>query len=54
MVVIDQLLNQILSKPNMSGRMVKWVLELSEYDLGLQESSGFYGEGVSFGLQEAE
>ena len=35
-VVTDQPLNQILSKPNMSGRMVKWAIELSKYDLDYQ------------------
>ncbi|XP_027088595.2 uncharacterized protein [Coffea arabica] len=35
-VVTDQLLKQILSKPDASGRMVKWVVELSKYDLGYQ------------------
>ncbi|XP_071917139.1 uncharacterized protein [Coffea arabica] len=35
-VVTDQPLKQILFRPDMSGRMVKWVLELSEYDLDFQ------------------
>ena len=33
-VVTDQPLKQILSKPDVSGRMVKWTVELSEYDIG--------------------
>ncbi|XP_027166658.1 uncharacterized protein LOC113766692 [Coffea eugenioides] len=58
----DQPLKQILSKPESSGRMVKWAVELSEYDLGYQPRTAikaqaladFIANGVSFGSPEAE
>ena len=61
-VVIDQPLKHILFRPNMSGRMVKWAVELSEYDLDIQPRTAiktqaladFIAEGISFGLQGAE
>ncbi|XP_071933202.1 uncharacterized protein [Coffea arabica] len=61
-VVTNQPLKQILSKSNMSRRMVIWAMELSEYDLGYQPRmairahalADFIAEGVSFELQGAE
>ncbi|XP_027099188.1 uncharacterized protein [Coffea arabica] len=61
-VVTDQPLKEILSKPEASGRMVKWAVELSEYDLGYQPRTAikaqalvdFIADGVSFGSTEAE
>nr|XP_027088503.1 uncharacterized protein LOC113709849 [Coffea arabica] len=61
-VMTDQPLKQILSKPESLGRMVKWAVELSEYDLGYQPRTAikaqaladFIADGVSFGLPEAE
>ena len=61
-VVTDQPLKQILSKPDVSGRMVKWVVELSEYDLGYQPRTAikaqaladFITEGVSLASRETE
>nr|XP_027076063.1 uncharacterized protein LOC113699918 [Coffea arabica] len=61
-VMTDQPLKQILSKPESSGRMVKWAVELSEYDLGYQPRTAikaqaladFIADGVSFGLNEGE
>ncbi|XP_071914122.1 uncharacterized protein [Coffea arabica] len=58
----DQPLKQILSKPESSGRMVKWAVELSEYDLEYQPRpaikaqalADFIADGVSFGLPEEE
>ncbi|GAA0170812.1 hypothetical protein LIER_24993 [Lithospermum erythrorhizon] len=32
-VITDQPLPQILENPSLSGRMVKWAIELSEFDL---------------------
>ncbi|XP_071906208.1 uncharacterized protein [Coffea arabica] len=62
MVVTNQPLKQILSKPDVSGRMVKWAVELSEYDLGYQPRTAikaqaladFIAEGVSFGSTGVE
>nr|XP_027118612.1 uncharacterized protein LOC113735828 [Coffea arabica] len=61
-VTTDQPLKQILSKPESSGRMVKWAVELSEYDLGYQPRTAikaqaladFIADGVSFGSPETE
>ncbi|XP_027177519.1 uncharacterized protein LOC113776533 [Coffea eugenioides] len=61
-VVTDQPLKQILSKPDASGRMMKWAVELSEYDLGYQPCTAikaqaladFIVEGVSCGQQEVQ
>ncbi|XP_071927641.1 uncharacterized protein [Coffea arabica] len=61
-VITDQPLKQILSKPESSGRMVKWAVELSEYDLGYQPRTSikaqaladFIADGVSLGSPEAE
>ncbi|XP_071912192.1 uncharacterized protein [Coffea arabica] len=61
-VITDQPLKQILSKPESSGRMVNWAVELSEYDLGYQPRTSikaqaladFIADGVSFGSPEAE
>ena len=39
-VMTDQPLKQILSKPDASGRMVRWAVELSEYDLSYQPPHG--------------
>ena len=32
-MITDQPLRQVLQKPNASGRLVKWFVELSEFDL---------------------
>ncbi|XP_071913979.1 uncharacterized protein [Coffea arabica] len=61
-VVTDQPVKQILSKPESSGRMVKWAVELSEYDLGYQPRAAikaqaladFIADGVSFGSSETK
>nr|XP_027102744.1 uncharacterized protein LOC113723988 [Coffea arabica] len=61
-VMTDQPLKQILSKPESSGRMVKWAVELSEYDLGYQPRTAikaqaladFIADGVSFGPPETD
>ncbi|XP_071912270.1 uncharacterized protein [Coffea arabica] len=55
-------LKKILSKPATSGRMVKWVVKLSKYDLDFrpqtaikaQALADFIAEGVFFGLQNTE
>ncbi|XP_071900985.1 uncharacterized protein [Coffea arabica] len=61
-VITDQPLKQILSKPESSGRMVKWAVELSEYDLGYQPRTAikaqaladFIADGISFGSTGGE
>ncbi|XP_071924104.1 uncharacterized protein [Coffea arabica] len=61
-VITDQPLKQILSKPESSGRMVKWAVELSEYDLGYrprtaikaQALADFIADGISFGSTGGE
>ncbi|XP_071911808.1 uncharacterized protein [Coffea arabica] len=61
-VMTDQPLKQILSRPDASGRMVRWAVELSGYDLGYQPRTAikaqaltdFIAEGVSFGQPEPQ
>ncbi|XP_071906201.1 uncharacterized protein [Coffea arabica] len=61
-VMTDQPLKQILSKPESSDRLVKWAVKLSEYDLGYQPRTAikahaltdFIADGVSFGSTEVE
>ncbi|XP_071916252.1 uncharacterized protein [Coffea arabica] len=61
-VMTDQPLKQILSKLDVSGRMVRWAVELFEYDLSYQPRTAikaqaladFIAEGVSFGQQESQ
>ncbi|XP_071920768.1 uncharacterized protein [Coffea arabica] len=60
-VMTDQPLKQILSKPDASGRMVRWAVELSEYDLSYQPRTAikaqaladFIAEGISFGQEQS-
>ncbi|XP_071914118.1 uncharacterized protein [Coffea arabica] len=35
-VVADQTLGQILTRPEVSGKMIKWAVELAEHDIGYQ------------------
>ncbi|XP_071906258.1 uncharacterized protein [Coffea arabica] len=61
-VMTDQPLKQIFFKPESSGRMVKWAMKLSEYDLGYQPRTAikaqaladFIADVVSFGPPEAD
>ncbi|XP_071926285.1 uncharacterized protein [Coffea arabica] len=61
-VMTDQPLKQILSKPDASGRMVRWAVELSEYDLSYQPRTAikaqaladFIAEGISFGQEQLQ
>ncbi|CDO99984.1 unnamed protein product [Coffea canephora] len=61
-VMTDQPLKQILSKPDASGMMVRWAVELSEYDLNYQPRTAikaqaladFIAEGVSFGQEQVQ
>lgn len=54
-VVTDQPLKQILSRPDTSGRAAKWVVELAEYDIQYksrtsikaQALADFLAEGIS-------
>ncbi|XP_071907810.1 uncharacterized protein [Coffea arabica] len=58
----DQPLKQILSKPDASGRMIRWAVELSEYDLSYQPRTAikaqaladFIAEGISFGQEQLQ
>ncbi|XP_027156010.1 uncharacterized protein LOC113756573 [Coffea eugenioides] len=59
-VITDQPLRQILTKPEVSGRMTKWVVELAEHDIGYQPRTAikaqvladFLAEGASLTLTE--
>ncbi|XP_071906174.1 uncharacterized protein [Coffea arabica] len=56
----DQPLRQILTNPEVSGRMTKWAVELAEYDIGYQSRTAikaqaladFLAEGASLTLTE--
>ncbi|XP_027120541.2 uncharacterized protein [Coffea arabica] len=56
----DQPLRQILTKPEVSGRMTKWAVELAEHDIGYQSRTAikaqaladFLAEGASLTLTE--
>nr|XP_027122043.1 uncharacterized protein LOC113738985 [Coffea arabica] len=59
-VLTDQLLRQILTKPEVSGRMTKWAVELAEHDLSYrprtaikaQALADFLAEGANLNLAE--
>ncbi|XP_071918830.1 uncharacterized protein [Coffea arabica] len=60
-VLTDQPLRQILTKPEVSGRMIKWTVELAEHDIGYQPRtaikaqtlSDFLAEGASLSMAES-
>lgn len=60
-IVTDQPLRPILSKPEISGRMAKWAIELAEHDISFQPRTAikvqaladFIVEGVSLSASEA-
>ncbi|XP_027178083.1 uncharacterized protein LOC113777247 [Coffea eugenioides] len=57
-VLTDQPLRQILTKPEVSGRMTKWAVELAEHDIGYwprttikaQALADFLAEGASMAM----
>nr|XP_027075928.1 uncharacterized protein LOC113699782 [Coffea arabica] len=59
-VMTDQPLRQILTKPEVSGRMTKWAVELAEHDIGYQPRTAikvqaladFLAEGASLSVAE--
>ncbi|XP_071907805.1 uncharacterized protein [Coffea arabica] len=59
-VLTDQPLRQILTKPEVSGRMTKWAVELAEHDIGYrprkaikaQALADFLAEGARLSLTE--
>ncbi|XP_071917241.1 uncharacterized protein [Coffea arabica] len=59
-VLTDQPLRQILTKPEVSGRMTKWAVELVEHDIGYQSRTAikaqaladFLAEGASLSVSE--
>nr|XP_027109104.1 uncharacterized protein LOC113728959 [Coffea arabica] len=60
-VLTDQPLRQILTKPEISGRMTKWTVELAEHDIGYQSRTAikaqaladFLIEGASLSVTES-
>ncbi|GKV12463.1 hypothetical protein SLEP1_g23603 [Rubroshorea leprosula] len=46
-VLTDQPLRQILQKPECSGRLIKWAVELGEFELTFQQSWILYVDGAS-------
>nr|XP_027083607.1 uncharacterized protein LOC113705903 [Coffea arabica] len=59
-VVTDQPLRQILAKPEVSGRMTKWAIDLAKHNIGYQPRTAikaqvladFFAEGASLTLTE--
>lgn len=40
-------LRQVFQKPKTSGRLMKWALELSEYDIGIEPRTSLKGQAVA-------
>jgi len=40
-------MKQILQKPNLSGRMLKWVVELTSYDIEYQPELAIKGKALT-------
>ncbi|XP_071939223.1 uncharacterized protein [Coffea arabica] len=48
----DQSLRQILTKPDVSGRMTKWTIELAEHDIGYQSRTTIKAQALADFLTE--
>ena len=46
-VLMDQPLRQILQGPECSGRLTKWVIELSEYDINYEPRKAIKGQALA-------
>ncbi|XP_052206772.1 uncharacterized protein LOC127811099 [Diospyros lotus] len=46
-VLTDQPLRQILQRPECSGRLTKWVVELSKYDISLEPRKAIKGQALA-------
>ncbi|XP_071918790.1 uncharacterized protein [Coffea arabica] len=51
-VMIDQPLRQILTKPEVSSRMTKWAVELAEHDIGYQPRTAIKTQALADFLAE--
>nr|XP_027109034.1 uncharacterized protein LOC113728873 [Coffea arabica] len=51
-VMTDQPLRQILTKPEVSGRMTKWAVELAEHDIGYQSRTDIKAQALADFLVE--
>nr|XP_027082130.1 uncharacterized protein LOC113704425 [Coffea arabica] len=51
-VLTDQPLRQILTKPEVSGRMTKWAVELAEHDIGYQPCTAIKAQALADFLAE--
>ncbi|XP_027090368.1 uncharacterized protein LOC113750588 [Coffea eugenioides] len=51
-VLTDQPLRQILTKPEVSGRMTKWTVELAEHDIGYQPRAAIKTQALAYFLAE--
>ncbi|XP_071917217.1 uncharacterized protein [Coffea arabica] len=51
-VMTDQPLRQILTKPEISGRMTKWAVELAEHDIGYQPRTAIKAQALANFLTE--
>ena len=52
MVRTDQPLRQILTRPEVSGRMIKWAVELAEHDIGYQPRTAIKAQALADFLAE--
>ena len=46
-VLTDQPLKQVLAKPNMSGRLIKWSIELSQFDISFEPRATIQAQAVA-------
>jgi len=46
-VLIDPPLRQVLQKPKISGRLTKWVIKLSEYDISFKPRKAIKGQALA-------
>ena len=51
-VYADQPLRQVLQKPEAAGRLLKWVVELSQFDIQYQPRTAVKGQALAYFVTE--